>query len=484
DYSTGLMRPRKNGNWLRPFHGSEINNHFTEGNSWQYSFYVPHDINGLIQLHGGKINFEKKLDELFTTSEKTRGRDQADVTGLIGQYAHGNEPSHHMAYLYNYVGAPHKTVKRVQQIRNDFYKNRPDGLIGNEDCGQMSAWYVFSAMGLYPVCPASEEYALGLPLFKSIKINLDNGKTFLITNAVAPGKNVSAVEVNGKTNLRPAIAHQAFTRGGTLQFLFVSKQEGEQSYGRGKYSLQSMPYPDPVLIPAPLIQSPTQVFKQQLLVKIRPVNKEKVECTYTTDGSMPLRSSQKYLKHLVLDSNAVVKARAWTLTDSSTVSTAVFYKIKYNYKVQLNAKPNPQYAVEGAQSLIDGIKGSVNWRKGNWLGFQGQDFECTVDLNREKEIASVALSVLQDTRSWIVFPKEVSFYGSKDGKSYELLGTSNNNIQPDNYELLIHQFKTTLPNRKLLWYIKIKAKNFGKLPAWHQGSGGEAFIFADEIDIE
>ncbi|MES2678777.1 MAG: GH92 family glycosyl hydrolase [Bacteroidota bacterium] len=483
DDSTGLMRPRKNGNWLRPFYGSEINNHFTEGNSWQYSFYVPHDISGLIGLHGGKVNFEKKLDQLFTTSEKTKGREQADVTGLIGQYAHGNEPSHHMAYLYNYVGAPHKTVKRVQQICKNFYFNRPDGLIGNEDCGQMSAWYVFSAMGLYPVCPASEEYVLGLPLFKTIKINLDNGNTFLISNATLPAQNISAVQLNNKINLRPALADQSIITGGTLQFQSSSENEGKGSYGRGKYCLQSLPDLNPVLIPAPLINSPTQVFKNQLVVKIAALNKGN-ECTYTTDGSEPTRTSKKYIKPFVLDSNCVIKARAYSATDSSTVSTAVFYKIKYKYKVQLNSKANPQYAVEGAPSLIDGINGSTNWRKGSWLGFQGQDFECKVDLHREKDIRLVSLNTLQDTRSWIVFPSEVSFYGSTDDKNYELMGTAINNIKPDNYGLLLQKFETKSLNPKPVRYIKIRANNFGKLPSWHQGSGGDAFIFADEIEIE
>jgi predicted alpha-1,2-mannosidase len=484
DDATRLMRPRKNGNWLSPFYGSEINNHFTEGNSWQYSFYVPHDITGLIKLHGGKINFEKKLDELFTTSEKTRGREQADVTGLIGQYAQGNEPSHHMAYLYNYLGAPHKTVKRVQQICNDFYKNRPDGLIGNEDCGQMSAWYVFSAMGLYPVCPASEEYALGLPLFKNIKINLDNGNSFLINNTTSPAQSIFDVKINDKTNSRPAIAHQTIISGGNLQFLVDSKNKSKSPYGQAASSIQSLPLPYPMLIAAPLIASPTQVFKDQLVVKITPLNKDSNECTYTTDGSEPTRSSKKYTKPFVLDSNCVVKARTFSATDSSAVSTAVFYKIKYSYGVQLKAKANPQYAVEGAQSLIDGINGSVNWRKGSWLGFQGQDFDCRVDLHREKQISRISLNTLQDTRSWIVFPREVSFYGSSDDKNYELLGTVINSIQPDNYELLLQNFQAKPLNKKPLRYIKIKAKNYGKLPAWHQGSGGDAFIFADEIEIE
>src|SRR5688500_4827728 len=164
DKQTGFMRPKQNGNSISPFAPNEVTFHFTDGNSWQYSFFVPHDANGLIDLYGGKANFARKLDELFTTESKLAGREQPDITGLIGQYAHGNEPSHHIAYLYNYAAEPWKTQFRVRQIMDEFYKPAPDGLIGNEDCGQMSAWFVFSAAGFYPVTPGSTTYAIGSPL--------------------------------------------------------------------------------------------------------------------------------------------------------------------------------------------------------------------------------------------------------------------------------------------------------------------------------
>ena len=129
---------------------------------------------------GGHGKFSAKLDELFTTETKLAGREQPDITGLIGQYAHGNEPSHHIAYLYNYAGEPWKTQKLVRRIMDEFYKPQPDGLIGNEDCGQMSAWYVLSASGFYPVTPGKPDYQIGTPLFKEIKYNLENGKVFTI----------------------------------------------------------------------------------------------------------------------------------------------------------------------------------------------------------------------------------------------------------------------------------------------------------------
>jgi predicted alpha-1,2-mannosidase len=168
---------------LSPFDPYEVNNNFTEANAWQYTFFVPQDIEGMINAYGGPSGFENKLDSLFNANNKTKGREQADITGLIGQYAHGNEPSHHIAYLYHSVGKPTKTADKVHQILNNFYKNEPDGLIGNEDCGQMSAWYVLSAMGLYQICPGNNNYEFSTPLFNRIKINLEQGKNLFIANS-------------------------------------------------------------------------------------------------------------------------------------------------------------------------------------------------------------------------------------------------------------------------------------------------------------
>jgi predicted alpha-1,2-mannosidase len=183
DPSSGFMRGKKNGMWNSPFTPASVSLDFTEANSWQYSFFVPHDIGGMMELYGGREKFAGKLDELFSTASKLEGRQQSDITGLIGQYAHGNEPSHHMAYLFTYAGAASKTQERTRQILNEMYSNRPDGLSGNEDCGQMSAWYVMSAMGFYQVTPGNPEYTLTAPLFDSVKIRLENKKEFIITAA-------------------------------------------------------------------------------------------------------------------------------------------------------------------------------------------------------------------------------------------------------------------------------------------------------------
>ena len=484
DVSTGNMRPRKNGNWLSPFSPNEINNHFTEGNSWQYSFYVPHDISGLIQLHGSLSNFENKLDQLFTTKDKTSGRDQADVTGLIGQYAHGNEPSHHMAYLYDYVGKPNKTISMVQQICNNFYQNSPNGLIGNEDCGQMSAWYVFSALGFYPFCPGSPQFVTGAPIFNKIKINLENGKSFIITSNQNQNKSqIELIKLNNQKTLSTELNYFAVTNGGNLDFIFSDSKDVKSNFGKSTSTFPSSNQFGPSIIPAPIINSVSQVFKNQLEISISKINTSANKLVYTIDGSEPNYNSKVYNKSFSIDTNCFVKAKLFSDSDSSITTTAKFFKLKYNYDITISSKANSQYSSEGDQSLIDGIYGDVDWRKGNWLGYQGQDFECVIDFKDNKLVSSFILGFLQDSRSWILFPERVNFYSSNDNKEFTLIDGVDNQNQPTDNEVKIAKFKKQFPKPVTTRYIKIIAKNYGKLPDWHQGKGGEAFIFVDEVDI-
>ena len=203
-----------------PFYSSYGECDWVEGNSWQYSFFAPHDINGLIELYGGKKAFASALDTLFSMSPNMSGGDvPIDITGLIGQYAHGNEPSHHVAYLYNYAGQPHKTQKRLHEIMTTLYTDKPDGLCGNEDCGQMSAWYVFSAMGIYPVNPTSGIYVFGKPMIN--KAILKTGDNPFIIEAHNLNENniyIQSVKLNGRNYNKLYITHQDITQGGHLEF--------------------------------------------------------------------------------------------------------------------------------------------------------------------------------------------------------------------------------------------------------------------------
>lgn len=225
DPETKMMRGvMGDGSFRTPFnprYSSHMKSDYTEGNAFQWSFFVPHDMDTYIAAIGGKRELETRLDTLFTTSSQIDGAEASgDITGLIGQYAHGNEPSHHMAYLYNWTDAPWKAQERLDFIMQNFYTNQPDGIIGNEDCGQMSAWYVMSALGLYQVCPGIPVYALGRPMINRAVLPLQ-GKSLEIvaTNNSATNKYVQSIRLNGQTLETPFITHEQLMQGGKLEFV-------------------------------------------------------------------------------------------------------------------------------------------------------------------------------------------------------------------------------------------------------------------------
>lgn len=224
DPSTQMMRGKMaDGTFRTPFDPSSVQrlSDYVEGNAWQWTWFVPHDVEGLMELMGGSKTFEARLDTLFTTSSQLTGDPNAaaDVTGLIGQYAHGNEPSHHIPYLYNYAGAPRKTQALVDHILRTLYRNDPDGLSGNEDVGQMSAWYVLSAMGFYSFCPGKPVYEIGRPLFDKVTIHLEGDKTFVIEalNNSLEHKYIHSMKLNGKPLDAPRFSHADLVKGGNLQ---------------------------------------------------------------------------------------------------------------------------------------------------------------------------------------------------------------------------------------------------------------------------
>ena len=224
DGSTRFFRgKRQDGNWETPFDPFAIGRSYTEATAWQYRFFTPHDVYGLTQLFGGREAFIADLDSLFMVTSEVVG-DLVDVTGLVGQYAHGNEPSHHMAYLYSYVGQPWKTQEWTRRLLDEMYQPTPEGIIGNEDCGQMSAWYILSAMGFYPVCPGTDQYVLGAPYLPYMKVRLENGKTFEVKANKVSDKNryVKAVKLNGKPYTKGYITQDDIMNGGTLTFEMTS----------------------------------------------------------------------------------------------------------------------------------------------------------------------------------------------------------------------------------------------------------------------
>ncbi|GAA4760056.1 MULTISPECIES: GH92 family glycosyl hydrolase [Flavobacterium] len=455
DWETGFMRPKKNGGWDKPFDPREVNNNFTEGNSWQYSFFVLQDIPGMIEAYGGPQKFEAKLDEMFNGESKTTGREQVDVTGLIGQYAHGNEPSHHMAYLYNYVGKPEKTKEKVHYILNEFYKNTPDGLIGNEDCGQMSAWYVLSSIGIYSVTPGETTINLVKPIFKNVMIKNQFDKFFELNDISEKGLFADFIMLGSK---------------------YIEASSYKQNM---YYTLHTLP----------VIDSDGKSFKDKLNIKITTAcNYDKIYYSFRKKGTY-----KEYKEPIVITKSTKI----YTYTDykysnmcgpnfwyvpSDTIS-AEFFKKPNNYTINIKSKYNPQYHAGGAEGLLDGIFGSENWRKGDWQGYQSQDFECVIDRQTSSPVNIISANFLQDQRSWILMPTQVEFYVSNDNVNFELVDKINNDVDPKIDKNILKSFDS---NKKVTSarYVKVIAKNFGKLPEWHQGAGGDAFIFIDEITIK
>ncbi len=224
DPETGFMRGKKsNGEWKTPFNprsSNHRNDDYCEGTAWQWTWFVPHDVQGLVSLMGGEDKFVAKLDSLFTASSEIEGEEtSADISGLIGQYAHGNEPSHHITHLYNYVNRPWKTQELVDSVLQHQYFNAPDGLSGNEDCGQMSAWYILNSMGFYQVAPGNPVYSIGRPLFDEATIHQPSGKDFVIKtiNNSKKNKYIKSIKLNGNTLSSPFFTHGDIIKGGTLE---------------------------------------------------------------------------------------------------------------------------------------------------------------------------------------------------------------------------------------------------------------------------
>ena len=480
-----FFQGRRNGGWSRPFDPAQVNFTLTEANSYQYGFFVPQDVNGHIDLMGGRESYAAKLDGLFNAPENLTGRVQPDITGLIGQYAHGNEPSHNTIYMYNFVGQPTKTQKYVKQVLDDFYSDRRDGYSGNEDCGQMSAWAVFSMMGFYPATPASGYYVLGLPRFQNVKLTFENGKTFEVVAKNLSEQNcyVKSVKLNGKALERSYVTFEEVFNGGTLEFTMTDQPNST-------WATQPENCPtvrtqgDPIVI-VPTIDALSDTFFDSLMVSLNhPV--EGVELYYTLDGSEPQQNGVLYEQPLCFKANATVRAAAkFNSQDDARWSQPIeanYFLIDANTSVKVENMFNEQYSAGGTKGLIDHLRGNDNFRTGAWQGYYGVDLIATVDLGQPKKLNRVAGSFLQEVYSWIWMPREVEYFVSDDGKTFRSVGKVKNEIPEDADGAYIQEMEVR--PRTTARYVKMVAKTIGVCPKGHVGEGQKAWIFCDEIVIE
>ena len=473
-----FMVPRVENRWLPTFDPFEVNFHFTEANAWQYHLYVPHDVNGLIDLFGGKEELKNRLDTLFSTSTQTSGRDQADITGLIGQYAHGNEPSHHMAYLYNYVGDPSEGQRIIRKILTELYKPEPDGISGNEDCGQMSAWYIMSSMGIYPLAPGSAAYDLGAPLVDRATVILrDSIELEIIAHDNSPSnKYVQRVVWNGETHNKLFIEHSALEKGGVLEFYMGSKPLSLDKAST-LIPLEST-ISDFKILPSPAFAAGGRAFQDNTMVSINSA----------TDASI-------YFKRKGIDTEFIKYDKTFSIDKTTTIEAycenneglrsklieAIFRKIPGNRSIEIKGDYSNQYAAGGDQAMIDFLYGGNDFRTGEWQGYQGESMEATIDLGELQSIRHISINALQDENSWIFMPEQIQIWVSEDGINYlDLIELKP--ITPISKEgTQIESFEWDGNIKAKI--VKVLAKNRINCPKGHKSEGNPCWIFLDEITI-
>lgn len=481
--NTGFFQAKVNAAWYAPFDPYEVNFNYTEANAWQYRFAVPHDIGSLMQHMGGPAAFAGELDKLFTAKPQTTGREQADITGLIGQYAHGNEPSHHVAYLYNFAGQPWKTQRYVRQIMDDLYTDRPDGLCGNEDVGQMSAWLVFSALGFYPVTPASNTYVVGTPWFEKVTWRLDNGHTVTIE---APGvsKNrfyVDQLQVNGSNRAESFLTHEMLARGAQLRFS-LSGKPGAWATDPAHCPVQVVT--DQPIVPAPFVAEGSRVFRGKQSIRLACADPD-ARIRYTLDGSDPrLPGSLLFSGPFDVSTDTHLRMIAVRDGQAGFEAEARFSPIRENWKVhRYNTAYTSPYTGGGPDGLIDQLRGSIDFRSGGWQGFQGVNLDVVIDLGASRPLNRVSVGFLQDENSWIFFPESLTVMYAGEDEQFKTLGQINNTVPADRSGAQVQALSVPAQGQQAR-YLRVLGRTLGVCPPWHKGAGHPCWVFADEITVE
>lgn len=479
--ASGFFQPKRSAAWLEGFDPREVNFNYTEANGWQYNFFVPHDINGHVDLLGGASGYAAKLEDMFTSSSETTGRNQADITGLIGQYAHGNEPSHHMAYLYPFVGQHHRTVELVDSIRQTLYSPLPDGLSGNEDCGQMSAWYVWSALGMYPVTPGSDQLILGTPLFDLVQVSSDMGTRPLRIEKHGSGKYVGSARL-GTKNLPSFITKSEMRSGNTLTF---DCQDTPSQFGEEEQAWPIERWDATGFVPVPVIHAP-RTFKTACKISITTESQTEHPIQYalsSPDGMEPKLSDWKdYNEPFIVKESTTIYARSGFPSNQSSTVQHALKQVNHLYTLKLDTELSNQYAAGGDQALIDGIEGGNHYQTGDWQGFWGKDIQGTIDLKEPMHIQGINIGAIRDIRPWIYLPKHISIWISRNGQDWTPFGEAKHSIDLTEESPMRHTFE--IVGQATARFVRFHIENHGLLPDGHLGAGNPSWVFLDEISIQ
>ncbi|MEE1019958.1 MAG: glycoside hydrolase family 92 protein, partial [Bacteroidales bacterium] len=358
------------------------------------------------------------------------------------------------------------------------YTDKPDGICGNDDVGQMSAWYVMSAMGFYPVCPVDNQYVVASPLFEKISINLENGKKFVIE---APNAEktpyVKAIKLNNKQHNKSFINYENIKDGGIMQFTMSNEPVKDFATAKEDRPYSKIESEDFCVTPFVSYQG-TGTFTKNIEVYFKAFNPQDTIFVSLSDGKKYTFVGNGKIK---VKESVIISAFSQNKTKSKSVETKL-YKIPAGRSVKVLTNANSQYTASGDFALIDLKRGNDNWKLGSWQGYWGEDLEAVIDLGKKQNIKKVGGNFIQEQKSWIFMPTKVEYYISNDGIDFQLLEIVENDV-PQKQEGAV--IKTFFTNKEFTArYIKIKAYNLGINPEWHLSAGEKAWLFIDEVIIE
>lgn len=454
DPETGLMRPRDNGDFMQRFEPREVNSNYTEANAWQYSFAPVHDLSRWQRMLAAQgRSLEGQLDALFAAPSATVGREQADITGLIGQYAHGNEPSHHIAWLYAATERPDMGQERIREILETMYSDQPDGYQGNEDCGQMSAWYVMSSWGIYPLVPGEARYALGAMHWDRVELRA----TGLHTNLKRVGSGAFFKGYEHSSNPRQVLAQSFLDHDDLIQSQSLAMHHAESA----------------------LKLSPYHNVEHFIVGEIRPAPRIRVARRFETETTAWIDGVEETLS----ESRRLERGDGLTQHRSVALST----KKPNDWTAQITSgNPNPQYN-PGSASIVDGVLGDVDWRKGEWTGVQGEDLvvELRSITKRVGKEIEVEIGLLKDIKSWIALPSsiEVVAHFANGRSSTGRIDLQSRALSEEPSTILRSLVVLESRKKSELTSVTVRMSNPGGMPEWHPGKGGASFLFLDEINL-
>ena len=478
-----FMEARRAGVWDKNFRPNAVMFHYTEGNSWQYSLFAPHAIGVLKKLLGGEDALEKWLDNLFQADEELAGIHQVDITGLIGQYAHGNEPSHHVAYMYNYTKSPHKTNEILHKIVTEFYKNEPDGLIGNEDCGQMSSWLNWTNLGLYPTNPGHFFYDFGLPQFDEVTIQIGRNPLTIVRTAENPSDiYIQKIIIDGKEWYKRFLSHDELLICEKIEFIMGANPSATYA------ALPQAPTISHLgnFCPIPFIKKGDLHFKKETTVELGMNFSEDFIIQYKFNNGI----WKDYEAPFIIKKEGELSLRSMQKSGDkvSQVVTNQFKELDTTIHITFEQQPSKTYAAEGYLTLIDGQMGSFDHRNGQWLGWNDPVVKGTLSFDNPRTVNEIVFNFLVTPGPWIFPPKVIRLHCyDKKGKKETLVEVPQQRFEKYEQELSMDlkiryhaRFKWRAKKVKM---VTFEIVNYGLLPDWHPGAGSKAWIFMDELII-